>query len=117
MAPRVKREARGITLLEVLTAIVIIGILVVLLLPLLATIQSRAQRAQCMSNLRSLYVAGESFLQQNNVWPQIPVATDDSDAADQEHAKAWIAALKPFGPTEKSWICPTMQKLMQNPDY
>jgi len=29
----------------------------------------------------------------------------------------WIATLKPFGPSEKSWICPTIQNLMQNPDY
>ena len=25
--------------------------------------------------------------------------------------------MKPFGPSEKSWICPTIQNLMQNPDY
>jgi hypothetical protein len=60
-------------------------------------------------------VAAESSLQQNGSWPQIAIA--DSDSAEQDYAKAWIAALKPFGPSEKSWICPTIQNLLQNPDY
>ena len=35
----------------------------------------------------------------------------------QMDTAGWIAALKPFGPSEKSWICPTIQNLMQKPDY
>jgi prepilin-type N-terminal cleavage/methylation domain-containing protein len=108
---------RGVSLLEVLTVIVVIGILLTLLLPVISTMRARAQRAQCLSNLRTLYVAAESFVQQNGSWPQISVSDDDSDTADQNNAKAWVAALKPFGPTEKSWICPTIQDLLHNPDY
>jgi len=103
------------TLMEVLAVFVIIGILAVLLIPAISGIQARAQRAQCMANLRSLYTATELYLQQNGSWPQIQ--SDDSDENDQSFAAGWIAALKPFGPIEKSWICPTIQTLMQNPDY
>jgi type II secretory pathway pseudopilin PulG len=102
------------TLMEVLAVFVIIGILAVLLIPAISGIQARAQRAQCMANLRSLYTATELYLQQNGSWPQIQ--SDDSDENDQSFAAGWIAALKPFGPIEKSWICPTIQTLMQNPD-
>ena len=49
------------------------------------------------------------------MWPQVD--SSDSDTDEQDYATAWIAALKPFGPTEKTWICPTIQQLMQNPDY
>lgn len=42
---------------------------------------------------------------------------DESDAAEQNYASEWIAALKPFGVVEKNWICPTVQNLLQNPDY
>ena len=39
----------------------------------------------------------------------------DSDSAEDDYAKAWIAALAPFGPTQKTWICPTMQNSLGNP--
>jgi hypothetical protein len=68
-----------------------------------------------MSNLKTLYAAAEMFVQQNGSWPQIRM-TDESDAAEQTYAQNWITALKPFGPTQSSWICPTIQVLMQNPD-
>lgn len=68
-----------------------------------------------MANLRSLYSAAEMFVQQNGSWPQIPIG-DDSDAADQAHARNWIQALAPFGPKQQTWVCPTIQNLMGNPD-
>ena len=94
--------------------LVVIGILAALLIPVISTMRSRAQRVQCTANLRSLYIAAESYLQQNGSWPQIPGG--DSDTAEQDEANAWIAALAPFGPTQKTWICPTIQELLQNPD-
>jgi prepilin-type N-terminal cleavage/methylation domain-containing protein len=102
------------TLFELLIVLVIIGILAVLLLPLISGMRARAQRVQCMSNLRSLYTATELFIQQNGSWPQI--AMSDSDSAEEDYAKAWIDALTPFGPTQKTWICPTIQNLLGNPD-
>jgi prepilin-type N-terminal cleavage/methylation domain-containing protein len=105
----------GFTLLEFSVVIVVIAILVVLLIPVISSIRARGQRVQCMANLRSLYTGAELFIQQNGSWPQIPVG-DDSDTAEQDYAKAWIAALAPFGPTQKTWICPTIQTLMHNPD-
>ena len=78
--------------------------------------RARAQRVQCTANLRSLYAAAEMYVQQNGSWPQISMATDDSDAADQIYARNWINALSPFGPAQKTWICPTIQTLMLNPD-
>ncbi len=103
-------------MLELATVVVIILILTLLLLPAISSMRARAQRAQCMANLRSLYTAAELFVQQNGSWPQIAVADDESDSSDQAYATAWIAALAPFGPTQKTWICPTIQGLLQNPD-
>jgi prepilin-type N-terminal cleavage/methylation domain-containing protein len=108
------RRENGFTLLELLIVLVIIGILSILILPVLSGIRARTQRVQCMGNLRSLYVATELFIQQNGSWPQIPMS--DSDSAEEDYAKAWIDALKPFGPDQKSWICPTIQNLLGNPD-
>ena len=107
--------ARAFTLLELLIAVVIIGILAALMFPAFAALRARAQRIQCTSNLRNLYIAADLFLQRNGSWPQIHMASE-SDAAQQDYARAWIAALAPFGPTQQTWICPTMQGLLGNPD-
>jgi prepilin-type N-terminal cleavage/methylation domain-containing protein len=106
---------RGVTLLEIVIVVVVIGILATLLIPVLSTTKSRAQRVQCMGNLRSLYAATELYIQQNGSWPQIPI--NDSDSAEQDYAKAWMAALAPFGLTQKNWICPTIQDQLHNPDF
>ena len=105
----------GFTLVELLIAIGIVLILAVLVLMAMSNIRTRAERVQCMANLRGLYVATESYLQQNERWPQIPMS-DESESADEEYAKAWIAALTPFGVSQKNWICPTIQRQLQNPD-
>jgi type II secretory pathway pseudopilin PulG len=99
------------TLLEILTVAVVIGILALLLIPAISSMRARAQRVQCMANLRSLYVAAESYLQQNGSWPQIAVTDSEED-----DARAWISAFSPFGVTQKNWICPTIQNLQGNPD-
>jgi prepilin-type N-terminal cleavage/methylation domain-containing protein len=109
-----RAPARGFTLLEVFVVVVIIAILAALLLPVFSKMRARAQRVQCTANLKSLYVAAESYVQQYGSWPQIPVS--DSDSAEQDYANAWIAALAPFGPTQKTWICPTIQALLGDPD-
>ena len=106
-----QRSSEGFTLLEILVVLVIIGILATLSFPLVAGMRARAQRIQCMANLRSLYTATELYIQNNGSWPQIAVSDDDT-----QYAQDWIAALKPFGPTEKTWICPTIQNLLGNPN-
>jgi type II secretory pathway pseudopilin PulG len=110
-----RRGAAGFTVLELGVVVVIIIILVLLVLPGMSWMRARAQRIQCTANLRTLYSGAEIFLQQNGSWPQIPLSGDDAND-DQDYARAWIAALAPFGPTQKSWICPTMQTLQGNPD-
>ncbi len=88
----------------------------VLFLPVFSSLKARAQRIHCTANLRSLYLAANLFVQQNGSWPQITLESEDDDA-QQSYATKWIAALKPFGPREQSWICPTIQNLLGNPDY
>jgi prepilin-type N-terminal cleavage/methylation domain-containing protein len=112
--PSRPRCKSGFTLLELFIVAVIIAILATLLLPVFSKMRGRAQRVQCMGNLRSLYIAAESYVQQNGSWPQIDM--EDSDSAEQDYANAWITALSPFGPTQKTWICPTIQELLRNPD-
>ena len=106
---------RAFTLLELAIAVVVIAILAGLVLVAVSQLRARAQRVTCMANLRSLSAAANLYVQQHGTWPQIPVGK--SDSATEQYAEAWITALAPFGPTRKTWICPRIQNLLQNPDY
>jgi type II secretory pathway pseudopilin PulG len=105
---------RAFTLLELLVVIGIVATFAILLIGGYSMWYARAQRIQCTANLRSLYLATEHYIQQNESWPQIG---HDVDATDEQFAAQWIAALEPFGITRKTWICPTMQNFMGSPDY
>lgn len=111
-----RSKSRAFSLLELVVVLVIVAVLATLLFPTVSTLRARAQRAQCTANLRSLYVAANLYLQDKGSWPQIRLAGQD-DTAGQDYARQWIDSLKPFGATEKTWICPTIQKASENSDY
>ena len=109
------RVLRAFTLLELLVVIGIIVILAGLLFPATATVRAYAQRVQCTANLRNLYIAANLYVQQKGSWPQISMG-GGGQTGFQDYARAWIAALAPFGPTQQTWICPRIQALLGNPD-
>ncbi len=86
-----------------------------LLFPAFSKLRGRAQRVKCASNLRNLYVAANLFVQERESWPQISMA-GGSETPERDYANGWIAALTPFGPTQNTWICPTVQELLRSPD-
>ena len=112
MRPR----TRAFTLLEMLMVIGIIAILGILLLPVISHFRKRAERSQCMANLKSLHVAANLYIQEHQQWPQIYTAAN-KDKTPEEMAAMWIAALEPFGVLRKTWICPSIQNAFGNPDY
>lgn len=95
--------------------IMIIVILGIFATPLIPKLRARAQRVRCATNLKNLAVAAELFVQQNGAWPQIPAPA--AGTPQEAFAESWISALGPFGTTRDTWICPTMQNLLRNPDY
>lgn len=66
---------------------VIVAILSLLLLPVISQMRARAQRVQCMANLKSLYTGAELFVQQNGSWPQIRMSASESDTDEQDYAR------------------------------
>jgi prepilin-type N-terminal cleavage/methylation domain-containing protein len=113
--PPFRPQLRAFTLLELLSVIVIIAILAVLAIPAFDTVKLRLEKVHCISNLKSLYVAANTYVQDNHHWPQINPMLVKS--APNEYAKGWIDALTPYHVAKQSWICPTMQRVFGNPDY
>jgi type II secretory pathway pseudopilin PulG len=100
--------------MELLIVIVVIGILATILIAVLGQLRSRAQRTQCVANLHALHIGVELYQQQNGMWPQLRRA---NFSTPESFAEAWVEALNPFGVQRQTWICPTMQEQLQNPDY
>ncbi len=64
-----KDKKRGLTLVELLVVVAIIAILIALLLPGFVGAKSKAQRIQCVSNLRQIGLALHGYLADNHVYP------------------------------------------------
>lgn len=107
------RNPAGFTLLEVAVVIVIICILASMLVPLYSNMQDRSSEANCVANLKSLYVGASGYMQANQSWPQIPNTLIISDPVS--YAKQWVKVLEPFGIPHQTWICPAMQRAYGKP--
>jgi prepilin-type processing-associated H-X9-DG protein/prepilin-type N-terminal cleavage/methylation domain-containing protein len=71
MRGRCNHQNSGLTLLELLVVIAVVGILAALLFPVLAQSKRKAQQVQCVSNLHQQGIALQSFLTNNHGYPVI----------------------------------------------
>jgi prepilin-type N-terminal cleavage/methylation domain-containing protein len=104
--------AGAFTLMELMTVMVIIGILSVLAVQAFSFMIFRAQRTACTTNLQSLFAAAGSYVNDYQSWPQVSTA----DISGTTYAQAWITALAPYKIANINWICPSVQRLLGNPD-
>jgi prepilin-type N-terminal cleavage/methylation domain-containing protein len=106
-----KGSASGFTLIELATVIVVIAILAAMITGVTVELRGRADKVKCTQNLKNLYTAAANYLSQQGEWPQIDPTQDKT-----QYAKAWVAAFQPMGLTQVNWICPTVQRVLNNPD-
>lgn len=114
-ASALRRNFTGFSMLEIMTALVVIFILIILLIPAYEQVKVRIEKISCTNNLRQLYSGGAAYLQDYGHWPQVNPALLQSNTT--EYHEEWIAALAPFGIERASWICPTVERELGGPDY
>src|SRR5688572_24333327 len=98
--------------MELMTVIIIISILSLMTYQTMSFIAAKSARGRCMTNLRTLYTAAQSYVIDHEHWPQIPV----DDLEDASYTLAWIEAFAPYKIERENWLCPTIQKVLGNPD-
>lgn len=98
--------------MELMTALVIIAILVTMLMPAVSGLRGKAERASCINNLRGLHAATNTYITEKQQWPQIST----KDTRSPAYALAWIKALEPYSISRKNWVCPSIQRQVNN-DY
>jgi prepilin-type N-terminal cleavage/methylation domain-containing protein/prepilin-type processing-associated H-X9-DG protein len=96
----------GFTLVELLVAIAIIGVLIAMLLPAIQQAREAARRTQCVNNIRQLAIATHSYTDIHKKLPPsgivaettLKYGTRDYPVFDQRSGKmfSWVVVLLPY---------------------
>lgn len=104
------RIRKGFTLLELLVAILIIGILVALLLPAIQKAREAARRAGCINNSRQIGLAAINL---ESAFQRLPTATNHKTAVEKDDVSAQPLADNSANARGTSWLVRISPYLME----
>ncbi len=97
---RFQKNKKGFTLVEMLVAIAIIGILIAILLPAVQKVREAANRASCQSHLRQLGLALHQYANDYGYFPK-GASNDDDDSPTP--LMTWMVRILPYIERETEW--------------
>jgi len=101
------RGAVGITLIELLAAIALLGVLATLVVINFQPFLQKTSQIRCMSNMRALHPAFSAYIQDVGHWPQPP---DYEMEMDQNYEDWWLTTMDPYvGGAREIWLCPVLK--------
>ncbi len=104
-----RRKTAGLSLLELLVTILIIGILIGVVAAVSSKFIKRAEKVKCISHMRTLHTAFLAYMQDKGHWPQMP---KDQEWTESGFFKFWIISLEPYGVAQDTWLCPSDKLFM-----
>jgi prepilin-type processing-associated H-X9-DG protein len=119
-----RARRRGVTVVEVLVVIGILGVLVGLLLPAVQQARGSADRAACADRLRQAAVALHNFHAAHGRFPPVlrPTIPDQPTAGDPNELVSWAALILPHIDQEALWrqtavACALTAETYKNPPH
>jgi type II secretory pathway pseudopilin PulG len=101
-------RSTAFTLVEILAAMGIMIVLAALIITVVSKLPGSADRAKCSANLRNLYLALDTYTQEQMKWPQQP---DFGITQQIQYEDWWMRTLAPYGMTPNTWQCPAILRL------
>lgn len=93
-------------------ALAIVGLLAGIAIPSYGVFKRRAAKVTCISHMRAIHVGFDGYMQDKNMWPQMPARAIEFD--ETEFFGWWIGILEPYGAGEAHWLCPLDKVQMDN---